>query len=301
MVIAVMGAAGNVGSKVVDLLLQADEEVRVLEHVRDLTELRERGADVVAGDASNVEELRAFFAEVSATLVLLPENIADRYFVENRVAMSRTIRDALRAEGVRHVVALSTVGAAHADAPGPPGGLHTFEHDLGEIEAANLLILRSAAYMDYLLAALPMIRAQQVNGSAIRADVSFPMVATEDVAREAAERLRKKDFTGREVKLLLGPEDVTMAEATKAIGERIDMPDLPYVEFPPEGVRGALVHAGMSDQVAGLIVDMQLAMNEGRLFEGVARTPESSTPTRLEDFLSQALSDDTLKKAETHR
>jgi uncharacterized protein YbjT (DUF2867 family) len=300
-VIAIMGAGGNVGSKVADLLLQAGEEVRVLEHGRDLTELGARGAHVVRGDAMNIDDLRALFAGVSTALVLLPENVADRSFVENRVTMSRAIRDALAAERVGHVVALSTVGAAHADAPGPPGGLYTFEQNLGELEATNLLLLRSAAYMDNLLAALPMIQAQNINGSAIKADIRFPMVATIDVAREAAERLRKRDFAGHEVKLLLGPEDVTMADATRAIGERLGMPDLPYIEFPPEGVKGALVQAGMSDQVAGLLVDMQLVLNEGRFSDDATRTPESTTPTRLEDFLSHAISADTLEKTETRR
>ena len=79
-----------------------------------------------------------------------------------------------------------------------------------------------------------------------------------------------------------------MELATRLIGARLGMPDLPYVEFPPEGVKGALMGAGMSEQVAGLIVDMQLALNDGRYFEGVRRTAESATPTRLEDFLSEA-------------
>jgi uncharacterized protein YbjT (DUF2867 family) len=300
-VIGVMGAAGNVGSKVADLVLDAGDEVRVLEHARDLKTLRERGAEVVSGDAMNVEDLRALFAGVSAALVLLPENVADPAFVGNRAAMSRAICGALGAEGVSHVVALSAVGAARADAPGPPGGLHGFEQDLRELEAANVLVLRSAAYMDYLLASLPMIQAQRINGSAVRADVRFPMVATEDVAREAAERLRKRDFTGHGVKLLLGPEDLSMAEATRAIGERLGMPDLPYVEFPPHDVRGALIGAGMSEQVAGLLVDMQRALNDGLYFERVRRTAESATPTTLKDFLNRALPDDAMENEEVNR
>jgi hypothetical protein len=69
------------------------------------------------------------------------------------------------------------------------------------------------------------------------------------------------------------------------------MPDLPYVAFPPDEVKGALIGAGMSEQVAGLIVDMQVALSEGVYFEGVRRTDESTTPTRFEDFLNKALSD----------
>jgi uncharacterized protein YbjT (DUF2867 family) len=283
-----MGAAGNVGSKVADTLLQGREEVRVLQHARDLGGLRERGADVVTGDAMNVEDLLGFFDGSVAALVLLPENVADPAFVENRRTISRAIAEALAKAGVPHIVALSTVGAALPDAPGPPGGLYAFERDLDELDA-NVLVLRSAAYMDYLLAAVPMIQAQKVNGSAIRPDVTFPMVATQDVAREAADRLVRRDFSGHQVKLLLGPEDVSMEMATRLIGARLGIPELPYVEFPPEGVRGALMGAGMSEQVAGLLVDMQLAVNDGRYDSGVRRTAESTTPTRLADFLRQAL------------
>jgi uncharacterized protein YbjT (DUF2867 family) len=286
-VIALMGAAGNVGSTVADLLLADGEEVRALQHGRDLATLGE-GVEVVTGDAMELDDLRAFFDGASAALVLLPENMADPAFVENRSTMARAIVQALRDAEVGHVVALSAVGAALADAPGPPGGLHEFEGHLSELDT-NVLILRSAAYMDYLLAALPMIRAQQINGSAVKPDVRFPSVATRDVAREAATRLRRRDFTGHEVKLLLGPEDISMAGATRAIGTRLGMPDLAYVEFPADDVAGALQGAGMSAQAAGLVVEMQLALNDGRYFEGVERTADSATPTRFEDFLADAL------------
>ena len=212
--IAVMGAAGNVGSKVVDLLLEGGEEVRALQHGRDLMTLTERGVEVVKGDATNREDLEAFFEGAVAALVLLPENVADPDFVEHRRVMSAAIRDALRGSRIGHVVALSFLGAALEDAPGPAGGLHGFERDLAELDT-DVLVLRSAGYMDYLLAALPMIEAEKVNGSAIGADARFPMVATRDVAREAADRLRRRDFSGHEVQLLLGPQDITMAQATR--------------------------------------------------------------------------------------
>ena len=286
--IAVMGAAGNVGSKVVDLLVEGGEKVRALQHGRDLMALMERGVEVVEGDAMNRGDLETFFEGAVAALVLLPESVADPDFVEHRTMMSAAIRDALGDSGVGHVVALSFLGAALEDAPGPAGGLHGFERDLAAVDT-NVLVLRSAGYMDYLLAALPMIEAEKINGSAIGANARFPMVATRDVAREAADRLRRRDFSGHEVQLLLGPQDITMAQATLAIGARLGMPDLAYVQFPPEGVKGALIGAGMSEEAAGLIVDMQLAVSDGLYFEGVQRSPASTTPTRLQGFLATAL------------
>ncbi|MGH2756738.1 MAG: FMN-dependent NADH-azoreductase, partial [Actinomycetota bacterium] len=150
-------------------------------------------------------------------------------------------------------------------------------------------------YMDYLLAALPLIQAAGVNGSAVHPDVEVPMIATADVAREAVERLRGGDFSGRSVKVLLGPEEITMAQATREIGARIGRPDLEYVPFPPEQVVAALTQSGMSEQVASLIVEMQVALNAGVYFEGVDRTSAVTTTTALSEFLDVALSNGDLQ------
>jgi uncharacterized protein YbjT (DUF2867 family) len=288
--IALMGAAGHVGSKVADLLLGWDQDVRVLEHRRRLGELGERGAEVVGGDALNTEDLRALFRDADAAFVVLPDNLDDPHFVANRARMSRAITEALGETGVGHVVALSMVAADREGAPGPPGGLHDHERRLAGLEHVNLFLLRPAAYMDYLLASLPMIRSQGLNGSAIDGDLSYPMVATRDVAQEAAERLARRDFTGRQSRRLLGPEDVSMRQATRLIGSLLGMPELPYVQFPPADVQRGLVAAGMSEEAARLLVEMQLGINDGWFFGGLRRTAETATPTRLEEFLKEALS-----------
>lgn len=288
--IAVMGAAGNVGSKVTDLLLRQNEEVRVFEHVRKLDGLRERGAEVVRGDATEVDDLCALFEDADAALVLLPENMADPEFVATRSGISRALAQALDDQRVLHVVALSAVGVDREEVAGPPAGLREYEQRLFGLAEINVLVLRSAFYMDYLLGNLPLIQTQKINGSAIRGDLKYPMIATQDVAREAADRLVRRDFTGHRVKMLLGPQDVSMREATHVLGSLLGVPDLPYVEFPPADVKEALLAAGMSEQAASLLVEMQLALNEGRQFDGVRRTDETTTPTRLENFLKDALS-----------
>jgi uncharacterized protein YbjT (DUF2867 family) len=172
--IALMGAAGNVGGKLADLLLEGNEDVRVLEHRRRLDELRGRGAEVVTGDALDREDLRALFQGADAAFVLLPDNLDDPRFVVNRSRMSQAITEALGETGVGHVVALTAVGADREGAPGPPAGLHEHERRLSGLEGVNLLMLRSATYMDYLLASLPLIRSQRINGSAIDGTCATP-------------------------------------------------------------------------------------------------------------------------------
>jgi uncharacterized protein YbjT (DUF2867 family) len=287
--IAVLGAAGARRRHGGDLLLERNEETRVLEHVRSLRHLAARGAQVVRGDARDSDALRALFDGAEAALVLLPEDVADPRFEDTRSRIARMIAEALSEQAVRYVVALSSAGVGRKGIAGPPVGLLEYEQHLFELSDANVLVLRSAFYMDYLLLNLPLIESQKVNGSAIAADLAFPIIATRDVARQAAGRLHRRDFTGHQSMVLLGPEDVSMREATRAIGERLGLPNLPYVEFPPEKVEEALQAAGMTGDVARLMVKMQLALNAGAFYGGIERTPGTTMPTRLGEFLATAL------------
>lgn len=286
--IAVMGASGNVGGKVADVLLRADQEVRVFgRSAARLEALGRRGAEVVVGDAVDPAAVQALCKGVDAALVVLPDDLTDPRYVADRSQMSRLITQVLREQQVRHVVLASSIGADRGT--GPIAGLRELEGLLFGLEDSHVLALRSGWYMENLLASLPLIRAQGINGSAIKADRPLPMIATVDVAREAAARLVRRDFTGHAVMVLLGPEDLTMTEATRALGAALGLPDLPYVEFPPEGVTAALRQAGMSEEGAAVLVEAHLAINQGLVTGGVERTPATATPTRLQDFLHDAL------------
>ena len=190
---------------------------------------------------------------------------------------------------MRHVVALSTVAAGRADAVGPAAGLRELEQRLAELRDRNVLVLRSPFYMENLLAGLPLIQAQGINGSAIEADLALPMIATRDVAREAAERLLRRDPTGHEVRLLVGPEDISLRAATRALGQRLGLPELAYVQFPPDGDAGGAGGAGMSEEGAAAMVELQLDLNDRRPFDGLRRAADATAPTRLEELLDEAV------------
>jgi uncharacterized protein YbjT (DUF2867 family) len=213
----------------------------------------------------------------------------DPHYVSNRSEMSRAITRALRQQHVSHVVLASSIGADRDRGVGMVAGLHELEGLLFALEDANVRSLRAAWHMENLLASLPMIKEQKINGSAIKGDQRFPMIATVDIAERAAWHLIHRDFTGHTIETILGPEDRNMNEATRALGAGLGMPDLPYVEFPPEGVKAALRGIGMSEEVASLLVELQIAINENRLMDEVQRTSESTTPTPLEEFLKSAL------------
>jgi uncharacterized protein YbjT (DUF2867 family) len=286
--IAVMGASGNVGSRVAARLLAEGRDVRVFGRSADrIDALGEQGADVVVGDAIRPEDLQTLFKDAEAALIVLPDNVTDPHYVANRSAMSRAITDALRGHGVGQIVFASSLGAEHAQGTGQVVGLHQLEELLSGLDA-DVLALRAAFHMENLLGSIPMIQGQKMNGGVVKADLKYPLIACADIAERAAQRLLQGGFTGHSVETVLGPEDRSMSEATRALGEALGIPGVPYVEFPPEGVKAALQGIGWSEEFASLLVESQIAINEGLIT--AERTAENTTPTSLEEFLRGALS-----------
>jgi uncharacterized protein YbjT (DUF2867 family) len=286
--IAVMGASGNVGSRVADRLLQEGRDVRVFGRSADRLGQFGGRAEIMVGDAMQLPAVQALFKGAESALVVLPDNFTDPNYVLNRSSMSWAITQAVRDQRVANVVMASSLGAERDHGVGQVVGLHELEDLLFGLDETNVLALRAAWHMENLLGSVPMVREQQINGSVVRGDLKFPMAACADIAEVAARHLLQPDFTGHVVKTVLGPEDRSMNEATRVLGEALGMPDLPYIEFPPEGVKAALTGMGWSEEFASLLVESQIAINEDRIVAG-ERMAENTTPTRLEDFLGRAL------------
>ena len=124
----------------------------------------------------------------------------------------------------------------------------------------------------------------RVNGGALRGDLSIPMIATKDIAAVAAARLTQRNFSGQGVRELLGPRDYTHREASLIIGDAIGMPALGYMEFSYDDTRKALLTFGFSEASANAVIEMDDALNTGRLKPTQPRTALTSTPTTLEEF-----------------
>jgi uncharacterized protein YbjT (DUF2867 family) len=194
---------------------------------------------------------------------------------------------AIRDSGVRYVVFLSSLGGDLPGGTGPIAGLHAQEERLRNLHGVNVLILRPALFFENLYATLGLIKHQGITGGALAPDLSVPMIATRDIADVAARALKAREWTGVVVRELLGPRDLTYAEATQILGTRIGKPDLQYVQFPYADYAAALVQMGMSQDFAALYIEMAKALNERRVTSSEGRRLENTTPTRFEDFAEE--------------
>ena len=285
--IVLMGATGNTGKVAAEALLSRGEKVRVLgRDAKKLQPFAARGAEVAAGDAADPAFLARAFAGADAAYTLIPPDMRAPDFRAHQDRVGEATVQALRQSGVKRVVFLSSVGADLPAGTGPIVGLHAQEERLRGL-GVDLLLLRPGYFFENLYASLPLIRHQGINGSAIAPEVKLSMIATRDIGAAAAAALAAKDFSGVQVRNLLGPRDYTMVEVTRILGAKIGKPDLAYVQFPYEAFGAALEQAGLTKDMARLYVEMSRAFNAGIVKPVGGRTPESTTPTPFESFASE--------------
>lgn len=284
--ITVMGATGNTGKKISEALLKAGEQVRALGRSESkLEELKNAGAEVVAGDTNDAVFLTKTFRGSDAVYTLLPTDPTSPDYRVEQDRQGEAIVRAVRESGVRYVVALSSVGADLSDGNGAIAGLHAQEERLRRIAGVNVLLLRPVSFFENFYGSLEIIRHEGINADSVAADLAVPMVATRDIADVAAKALKARDWTGIVVRELLGPRDLSYAEATSILGKAIGKPDLQYVQLSYDDEVSALTRAGLSESFARLYAEMTRGFNEGTVKPLEVRTEKSTTPMRFEDFV----------------
>ena len=286
--ITVMGATGNTGRKIALGLLDAGQQVRALGRSQfKLAELADAGAETLAGDSSDPAFLAEAFLGADAVYTLLPTDQREPDYSAAQQREGEAIVHAIRKSGVRHVVALSSLGADVPEGTGVIEGLHAQEERLRELGNTNVLFLRPVSFFENFYTALETIIHEGIVADSVQADLAIPMVATRDVADAAVEALTAADWSGVAVRELIGPRDLSYREATRILGERIGKPDLAYVQLPYADMAGVLVEAGLSESFAVLYTEMTRSFNEGIVQPLDGRTPGNTTPTSFEAFASE--------------
>ena len=131
---------------------------------------------------------------------------------------------------------------------------------------------------------IDMIKNMGINGGHIRGDLPFAMIATQDIAQVAAHHMLDRDFSGKTVKELLGPRDISMNEVTRIIGEKIGKPDLSYTHFSREDYIKGMMQAGLSQDMAEQLAELEAGINDRLFASGEPRTRENRTPTDFKEF-----------------
>ena len=284
----ILGASGNTGHVVAKNLLDGGQKVRVVgRNAAHLQFLAADGAEIFVADITDVQALTKAFQGAESAYVMIPPNPTSNDFRAFQDRATNAITAAVRDAGVKNIVSLSSLGADKSSGTGPVVGLHNLEKKLNQIDGANVLHLRAGYFMENTL---PQAAAIRMMGSAVgplRPDLKLQMIASSDIGKAAAEALLRLDFRGKQTLELLGQRDLDFTEAATIIGKAIGKPDLKYIHAQNDQVRAAMVKMGMSDNFAGLILEMASALNTGHMRALEPRTARTTTSTTFENFVAE--------------
>lgn len=280
----ITGATGNTGSIIASTLLDAGKQVRIIARDAEKAKgLTDKGAELFKGSTNDVELLKKAFSGASTVYAIIPMNMQAADYTAFQMEHVNAIAEAMEFCGVKNVVSLSSQGAHLSSDSGIILGLHNMEERFNQIEGLNTLNLRPCYFMENTLGMVGMIKEMGIMGSPIKADLSFPMIATKDIANYAAKRLLALDFEGNNHQDLLGARDISYPEVTKVMGEAIDKSDLNYVPFDYDDFKGAFMGMGASESVADKMNEFLVRVNAGDIFVA-ERNEENTTPTTVEEF-----------------
>ena len=283
----VLGATGHTGSIIANFLLAKSERVRVVgREVSRLERFVRKGAEAFPANVSDAVALTAAFSGARAAYLMLPPSLTSTDYRVDQEREGDAIAKAVRDSSLHYAVLLSSYGAHVPAGTGPIAGLHSFEQKLEAINGLNVLYLRPGYFMENNLMAVGMIRDMGMFGHALLPDAKLPMIATRDIGDYAAQRLLKLDFSGKQTRELLGQRDLSITEATAIIARGIGKPDLRYVQFPYEQVQQVLMQMGIPVKTAAQFIEMYQAINAGVVAGQEPRSPENTTPTSFEKFVS---------------
>jgi len=220
---AITGITGQVGSAVAETLIAQGLTVRAV--VRDTEKAKRwesRGCEITVADVNDVAALTKAFQGIDGVFVLLPP-IFDPSpgFIEGK-AMLASLHAALKITRPLRIVCLSTIGA-QASQPNLLNLLGMMEASLAELPSP-VTFLRAAWFMENALWDVPAAREEGVLRSFLQPlDKAFPMVATSDIGKLAAELLQET-WAGSRIVELEGPQRVSPNQLAAAFARVLGHP-----------------------------------------------------------------------------
>lgn len=286
--IVITGATGRTGKPAAEALLAKNEKVRVVgRDAKKLEPLVEKGAESFVGHVEDAAAMTKAFEGAEAVYLLLPEDTSLPDLRAHQESVSDSYAKAVADARVPHVVALSSIGAQHAEGTGPIVGLHNLEEKLNRIAGVNVLYLRPGYFMENLLQSIAPMRSMGTLPGGLAGDAAMPWIATKDIGAYAATRLAARDFYGRSVQELHGQRDISMKEAASIVGKSIGKPNLGYMQVPFMLLDPALVQMGLPKKTAALLIEMWKGANAGLIVPLEPRSTKNTTSTTLESFAAE--------------
>jgi uncharacterized protein YbjT (DUF2867 family) len=277
MKIVVTTPTGNIGSRVVQLLLQAGARPTLLaRHPSRLDSRVLERADVIQTDLADSDAVVRATRGADALFWLAPFMAdPDADPVAWYTQLGATAARAVTENGIARTVFISSIGAEKRTGVGEIAGLASTEEDL-DSTGSSVLHLRCGYF--YTNLDLDSLRHGLVRIPAA-IDYAQPWVDPRDIGDIAAARLLYGGWSGRNVQAVHGPADLTLIQVAQILTEALGRP-IRAETISQDALRASLRAAGFGDKQIEGMVGMSAVMRSDFIPED-KRGIVTTTPTTL--------------------
>lgn len=283
--IAVTTPNGNVGQHLTRMLVRAGIRPLLLtRHPERLSEELMPYVDVARADSLNAAEIIDATRGVDALYWVDPSVMSEDPLADYARATEALVR-AVVANDIRRVVFQSSVGAEKRHGAGEIDGLAATEVALDAL-GIDVTHLRCGYFFSNLLLDPESLRAGRVQ-TVLPLDATMPWVAPRDIAEVAALTLLSREWKGRRVQAVHGPEDLSWSQVAEILTRELGH-EVVAERVPVDEMRRQYLEVGMPEAMADAVLGMSTGLSDGFVPEQ-ERSVVTTTPTTLRAWVREEL------------
>ncbi len=281
----ITGSLGNISQPIIKKLIGKGHTVTVISSNQNrVPEIEALGATAAIGSVEDLAFLITAFAGADAIYTMVPPKWDAANWKAHIASVGENYAAAIKANKIKWVVNLSSIGAHKPSGVGPVSGLHRVENALNELEEVHVLHLRPGYFFSNFFANIGMIKHLGILGSNNEPTNKMILSDTSDIAIAAADALLALNFKGHSIKYLASDERAP-AEIASVLGKAVGIESLPWIAFTDEQNLAGMIQAGLPQEVAANYTEMGVAMRSGEMAEDFYKQkPAAFGNVKLENF-----------------
>jgi len=280
----ITGSIGHISKPVAAGLVKEGKNVSIITTNADkVKEIEALGAKALVGSIFDKAFLKKAFQGAEVVYTMIPPIWQTNNWRASQQEVAANYTEAIKSNGVKYVVNLSSAGAHLGNGAGPVDGVADLEKLLNQVAGLHVKHLRPSYFYYNLLNQIPMIKQAGIMGANFGAE-KIALTHTDDIAAVALEELKNLNFTGSSVRYIVSDER-TGAEITKVLGDAIGK-QIPWVVFSDEEQKQGLLGAGVPETHSVGFTEMGVAMRNGTMQEELFKA-RPAFGIRLEDFAKE--------------
>lgn len=285
MKIAVTTPQGNVGRHLVRMLIRAGvEPVLLTRRPENILPAVAEHAELVAMDSREPSQVVSATVGVDAVYWVDPPAESSDPLADYRRATDSIVA-AIETNRIGRVVFQSSVGAEKRHGAGEIDGLAETEAALDDC-GVDVTHLRCGYFFTNLL-----FEAESVKAGLLQTvqplDAPMSWVAPRDIAEVAALTLLNREWSGRRVQAVHGPEDLTWTQVAKILMEEVGR-EVRVERISDEQMREQYLQVGMPSAMADAVLGMSIGLRDGFVPEQ-DRSMVTTTSAQLRSWIREEL------------